>query len=877
MMQHDPDNLVARCRPLLMLLLPALLSTTATLAASDKSSLTYEHDVRPILKQHCFHCHGEEPTLSGNLDLRLVRLMKQGGDSGEAIHAGDAAASLLVQRIEAREMPPDESKQITAAELTTIRQWIDTGAKTAAAEPETVSPGLIISKVEQAHWAFQPVTRPTVPEIGDGSQIANAIDAFLLAKLQDADLTFSPRGDAHTLLRRIRFDLHGLPPALEQLQTDVSSADAWAAFVDQLLESPEYGERWASHWLDVAGYADSEGYNDVDKERPHAWRYRDYVIRSLNADLPFDEFIRQQLAGDEMITTPLNNLSERDAELLVATGFLRQAPDGTGGTVPDRELARNDTIADTMQIVSTSLLGVTLHCAQCHDHRYDPISHHDYYAFRSIFDPALDWQQWQRPNDRLVSLYTDTDRQAAAEVEQRALKIDAERQQKQQAFIEATFERELAKLPPDIQAAARTARDTKPAERTAEQQALLKSHPSLNVTAGSLYLYDRKAADKLKQLTADAAAIRKEKPAERFVRALTEPPGHRPVSHVFLRGDHEQPGEGVEPAGLSVVSMNADLPEIPAANDNLPTSGRRTALARRLTHRNHPLTARVIVNRVWLNHFGRGLVTTAGDFGMLGEPPTHPELLDWLAAEFMDHGWSLKHLHRLILTSNAWQQSARVDQRHFERDPDNRLYGGAQLLRVDAEALRDSLLFVSGQLNPKRFGPPVPVMADNSGRFVIGKENLNAGRPGDVIDMQGEQYRRSIYVQVRRSRPLGLLQTFDRPEMTPNCDLRKSSTNSLQSLMLMNSEQMLEVADAFAARLMTLAGPNESLQIRTAWQLAYGRLPDESELQDARHFLKQVFKSLEETNSKDSAAQETQALAVLCQMLLSSNEFLYVN
>ncbi|MCA9057418.1 MAG: DUF1549 domain-containing protein, partial [Planctomycetaceae bacterium] len=390
-------------------------------------------------------------------------------------------------------------------------------------------------------------------------------------------------------------------------------------------------ERWAQHWLDVAGYADSEGYNDVDAERADAWRYRDYVIRALNTDKPFDRFITEQLAGDELVQTPLNNLSEEDAELLVATGFLRMAPDGTGGSVPDPMLARNDTIADTVKIVSSALMGVTVGCAQCHDHRYDPISQQDYYQFRAVFDPAFDWQQWRTPAQRRVSLYTDDLRAKAAEIEKQAKDVEAIRNQKQSEFIAATLEKEVAKLPEEIRESARAAQQTEEKKRTADQTALLKKYPSLNVTAGSLYLYDKKAADELKELADKATSIRATKPKEEFVRAVTEVQGRIPDSHLFARGDHEQPKQKVIPAGLTVVSLNTDTPSIPENDPDRPTSGRRLALARRLTHSNHPLTARVIVNRVWMHHFGRGLVTTPGDFGVLGQRPTHPELLDWLA------------------------------------------------------------------------------------------------------------------------------------------------------------------------------------------------------------------------------------------------------
>ncbi len=398
-----------------------------------------------------------------------------------------------------------------------------------------------------------------------------------------------------------------------------------------------------------------------------------------------------------------------------------------------------------------------------------------------------------------------------------------------------------------------------------------------------MYLYDRQAADQLKQIAAQAAKLRSKKPQQEFVRALTETAGRIPATHLLFRGNYDQPRREVQPAGLTVVSAARDLPTIPAQPTQTSSSGRRLALAKRLTHPNHPLTARVIVNRVWRHHFGRGLVETPGDFGVLGQSPSHPELLDWLAAEFMDRGWSLKHLHRLILNSNAWQQSVHHDPRHQQIDPDNTLFGSARLQRLDAEVLRDCILAISGQLNEKPFGPAVPVMADRVGRFVIGQENLNAGRPGAVIDMKGEQYRRSIYIQMRRSRPLAVLETFDQPPMAPNCVIRKPSTVSTQSLLMMNSDMLITFSRHFADHLERVS-TERSQQIDAAFQLVCSRPPDDAERAAALRFLEDqtnilLQQSAYQADSKKRPARtaEQEALAVMCQTLLGSNEFLYVD
>ena len=866
------------------------LSATSLRAEEPASAREpkFETHVRSILKKHCFHCHGEEDDVSGGLDLRLVRFMHQGGESGAAIAPGKPADSILFQRIRDGEMPPDESKLLTPAEVTIIRQWIASGAKTVRAEPQTIDDSTFITHEEQSHWSFQPIARGDVPVVMAMDAVANPIDAFLLANLEKQGFSFSEQADPKTLLRRLYLDLHGLPPSPQAVAAFVAKHDGttWQQTVDALLESPHYGERWARHWLDIAGYADSEGYSDVDTVRPNAWRYRDYVIRSLNADKPFDQFVTEQLAGDEMITSPIKNLSDADAELLTATGFLRMAPDGTGGAVPDKNQARNDTVADTLRIVSSALMGMTVGCAQCHDHRYDPISQADYYRFRAIFEPALNWSRWQTPAQRQVSLYTDDDRAKAAKVEAEAKKIDAQHKKKQAAYIKATFEKQLAKLPPDIHEAARATHKTPQNKRTKEQKALLRRHPSLNVTPGSLYLYDKKAADELKAIAAKATKLRAKKPKNESLRALVELKGRVPVTKLFARGNYGQPKQAVLPAGLTVVSkVNRQLSDIPENSANVATTGRRLAFAKRLTSPQHPLTARVIANRIWRHHFGRGLVETPSDFGVLGQKPSHPKLLDWLATELMENGWSIKHLHRLILNSNAWRQRQRTDDKLITTDPDNTLFGGARLQRLDAEVVRDCMLAVSGKLNTKAFGPAVPVMADKVGRIVVGKENLNAGRPGAKIDMKGEEFRRSIYIQVRRSRPLSVLQTFDRPAMAPNCDMRRPSTNSTQSLLLMNSDLVQTYSRAMADRIQNeLPETSSTARIQRAWNLAYSRSADHSEVESADAFLRDqtaifskqpAYKPNKKKPPVRTAQQE--AFAVLCQMLLSSSEFLYVD
>ncbi len=848
------------------------------MAEEKPRPLSFEKDVQPLLKARCFQCHGEEQELEGGLDLRLKRLLLKGGDSGPAIVPKHAEESLLVKRIRAGEMPPEDAgKPLSQSERETIARWIDEGA-IAGEEPEEIGRGLLITAEDRKFWAFQPIQRPALPVVKNPSAIANPIDRFILAKLESQGLTFSEPATREVLIRRLSFDLWGLPPTPEAVEEFVSdnSPNAYERLVDRMLASPRYGERWARHWLDVAGYADSEGASNDDTERPWAWKYRDYVVGAFNRDLPFDQFLVEQLAGDELVDAQSKNLQPDQLEKLIATGFLRMAPDGTASASDEKPLAQNQVIADTLEIVTGSVMGLTVKCAQCHEHRYDPISHADYYELRAVFEPAFNRTKWRTPPQRLIPLLTDADRARAAELEGEAKKIDQARLKREAEFIEIVFQKELMKVPDAIRETVAKARNTPVKKRTKEQTVLLQKHPSVNVSAGSLYLYDSKAAAELKKLAANAAAVRARKPKTEYIRALAETPGQVPKTFLFHRGDHEQPKQELNPAALSILKPLAEDYPLPQNDPNLKTTGRRLAFANWLTSGRNPLVPRVLVNRMWRHHLGRGIVETPGDFGRLGDRPTHPLLLDWLASELMEHGWSQKSLHRLILTSRTYQQALRTDPDHQQIDPDNQLFGGARLKRVEAEALRDSMLAISGKLNSKPFGVPVPVMADRVGQWVIGKENLNAGRPGAVIPMKGEEFRRSLYIQVRRSRPLAVLETFDAPRMEPHCDARTSSTVAPQSLMLMNGEFTLAQAEHFANRLKSEAGTNPRDQITRAWQLVYCRKPLADELNQSLSFLKeQTLKLGKSSNKKTNPAQ--QALASFCQVLLGSNEFLYVD
>jgi hypothetical protein len=892
------------------LFLALIVLLIAAPALADET-LTFEQHVRPILRTHCFQCHGDEDEKEANLDLRLVRLMAKGGDSGAAIVAGKAGESLLVERLVAGEMPPEgKSKPVSAKDLATIRAWLDQGAKTAHAEPETLAS---VADDEREFWSFQPLRISPVPWTASGGRQSHRslasggreapgnsahreadasrspIDMFLIAELGKHRLALSPAADKPTLIRRAFFDLAGLPPSPEEVAQFVAdeSPDAWERLLDRLLASPRYGERWGRHWLDVAGYADSDGYTEKDPERKYAYKYRDYVIRALNADKPWNEFLLEQLAGDELLTPPYKNLSPEQADLLAATGFLRMAPDGTADGGVDQTAARNDVVAETIKIVSSSLLGLTVGCAQCHNHRYDPIPQADYYRFRAIFEPAYDVKNWRKPAERLVSLWSDEVRQQAAAIDADLKKLADERNAEMDKIVAAIFDSEVEKLPEEQRDLARQARDAAAKDRTAEQKQLLKDHPSLNVSRGSAYLYDKKKVDALtKDFDARQKELQAKRPAEDFVPCLSETPGKIPQTYVFIRGDVNQPKQAVEPGELSVLSgvrQAASLPcSIPQDDPSVPTSGRRLAYARWLTSGEQPLVPRVLVNRVWLLHFGRGIVATPGDFGQLGARPSHPELLDWLATRFIGDGWELKRLHRLLMSSSAYRQSSRRTDELDAIDPDNRLLGRMSIRRLEAEAVRDSMLAASGAMNLKMLGSPVSVTVDEVGQVIVGLDNRDsAGRPQGKRGVLGaDEFRRSVYVQVRRSLPLSMLDTFDAPALNPNCEIRNRSTVAPQSLLLMNSDFVLAQSLALAERVIGEAGGDRREQIRLAWRLALAQEPTPAEIDAAADLLEAQeaeFSSQNKSDKATTARPAARALASLCQALFSSNAFLYVD
>lgn len=806
-------------------ILPILLCFCVSLCRADEA-ITYEQDIRPIFRAHCFDCHGATDEIEGGLDLRLVRFMIEGGDSGPAIELHQSESSLLIDRVVSGEMPPGDSA-ISEEELLTLRTWIDQGGKTIRPEPKTLGAGLGITPEERSFWAYAPIKSSSnadllaqVPDEIAGNYldkqfIVESVEQLLqttsdqvigapeLQTIRNELLThaahvlIAEQASRPTLIRRAHFDLLGLPPspeAMNQWQND-PHPEWYPNMLDELMASPHYGERWGRHWLDVAGYSDSEGYTNNDTVRPWAWKYRDWVVQAFNRDQPFDQFIIEQLAGDELLGSLQGDLTAEQIERLTATGFLRMAADGTGSGANTPE-ARNQVITDTLKIVGTSLLGLSIQCAQCHDHRYDPIPQEDYYALRAVFEPAMNWQKWKVPNARRLSLYTQADREAAASVEQEAQIIAKKKQEELDRYINEALTQELARHPEEQREPLRKAYRTPANERDAMQKDLLKRYPSVNITAGNLYQYIPESKTKLQEYDKRINEIRAKKPEEQFIRALTEPTEPPPETKLFHRGDHRQPKETVQPHALQIACPENQLQVFAKSDPGILTSGRRLAFANWITSQDHPLFARVISNRIWMHHFGSGIVTTPADFGQLGNRPSHPRLLDWIANEFRAKQWSLKKLHRTIMLSRLYKQKRGTS---FNRSAVNEIsnlsdvaknhlqehqYHFANLIRLDAEAVRDSMLQVSGSLDRSLGGKPVNIKDDETGAVVV----------------DGKSGRRSLYIQSRRTKPVSMLQTFDAPVMETNCEIRIHSTVATQSLLMLNGEFVLDQAAILAAR-----------------------------------------------------------------------------
>ncbi len=789
----------------------------------------FEKDILPLLEAKCAKCHtGAEA--QGGLDIRTRGSLVKGGKSGPAFLSGEPDRSLLIARIRSGQMPPGGPK-LEDAEIDLVRRWIEVGAP--AASPDALPSTGHISDKDRQHWAFQPPRRPAIPTVRARDRVANPIDAFILATLEKKRLAMNPEASRPALLRRLAFDLTGLPPSPEFLERFLQDRrpDSYERAVDELLNSPRYGERWARQWLDIAGYADSEGVLDADVIRPNAWRYRDYVIRAFNDDKPYDRFVREQIAGDELSEYWKHDALPRDvADKLEATGFLRTAVDATRDDFLPKDFAEYQwrTLFDTEQILVSSFLGLTMQCSRCHNHKYEPITQRDYYALQAVLASAI------RPTGPVLPTY-------------KRIVIDAPKAEQERAEENNKPLDAVAKALRDLQNARRQqfqGRHPKRDKSTEEELRAMFPEYAARATA---------AASELEEVNAKLIHL----PAIRMLNDIDAMP---PPTYVLRRGDPLSPGDTVEPAVPEVLSLAPKAFVLPAVEKGAKTTGRRRAFAEWLTQPEHPLTARVMVNRVWAGHFGTGIVASLDNFGKSGTAPTHPELLDWLATEFVREGWSLKKLHKLIVMSSTYRQSAASRADGLSADADNKLLWRMSPRRLEAESVRDAILTAAGRLEAKMFGEPVRTVTKPSGEVVPEKELEEPGR-------------RTVYQLVRRSTPQSLLNAFDAPVMEINCARRTSTTSATQALALMNGEFVTVQSEHFARRLLNQPG-EDSQKVREAFRIALSRDPSPGEIDRLLTFVRTqdvFYKELPD------AARRLRIYSDLCQTLLGANEFIYLD
>ena len=808
----------------------------------------FKQKVAGIFETNCLMCHGAGVQRSG-LDLRTEVAILKGGVRGPAVIPGKPDQSLLYKLITQQAEPemPMGMDKLSETDAVVIRQWIEAlpaVGMTVAAETTTPvrQPGYSVTDQDRSFWSFVKPVTPAIPKVNGRKWIRSEIDSFILSRLEENGLQPAPEADPRTLLRRVYFDLTGLPPSPSEMGEFLSnpSDEAYRQVVEKLLASPRYGERWGRHWLDLARYADSGGY-EFDVDRPNAWRYRDYVIRSFNEDKPYDRFIREQLANDQY--------NPGDAEALIATGFCRNGPTVDNA---DNEETRMDELDDMVATTSSVFLGLTVGCARCHDHKYDPIPQRDYYRMQAVFFPF-------EKADRVLASKDEVDAFKAKQKEIDALirpfrtKIAAiEKPVRERLLAEKVdFHLKLAQSTGSLEGRSVEEFREETAKRFAKDVNLQAEEIEALLSPEDLRA--RKEIQKeIERINATRSA------ALPAVMGITDKaqPGQ---AHLLVRGNWRQKGDAVGPGYPALFSNGADLDPVK----------RRRQLAEWIVNPDNPLTARVAVNRIWQYHFGKGLVRTPSDFGATGDRPSHPELLDWLAVEFVRRGWSWKQMHRLILFSNSYRQSGAFNKAASAKDPENKLVWRFSPRRLEAESIRDTILAVSGKLNLQMFGPGIYPRID--------PDVVNTGsRPRWPLDAKEgpDVWRRSIYIYVKRSVLVPLIEVYDCPVTTVSAPSRPVSTVSPQALALMNNEFVLEQAGYFAERVVAEAGTNQDRQVETAWRLAFGRRPGAREMIWSKSFLQSQIDGYVKRN--DAHARRS-ALRDFCHALFNTNEFIYVD
>ena len=886
-----------KCTGYVLCALLATIFSSVSVSSQQSDPVSFSGEILPLLRQNCFRCHGDGQQKS-NLDLRTLTGTLRGGLHGPAVVPGNPKESRLYRRVAGLEDPnmPFGSDRLAEDDIELLRRWIDQGAEWDEGARELVAApaaGDSTPEVEGTGtedgtwWSFKKVIDHPVPEASSPRWNKNPIDAFVMESLHKKGLSPAPEADKHTLIRRSYLDLTGLLPSHEEVTAFVNdnSPGAFNRMVDRLLESPRYGERWGRHWLDVARYADSGGY-EQDYDYVNAWRYRDYVIRAFNHDKPYNQFVLEQLAGDE--------LDEVTHDSLIATGFHRVMAT-VGFREKDNPQYRYTYLNDMIATTSRGLMGLTVDCARCHNHKFDPIKQVEYYQMMATFFPFVKYDHPLAPPQEVAAYEARKD-----EVETRIEPLKERIGKIQEPYKALAFEKKLSTFPEEIQLAVGT-----PEEERTEGQKLLAAQ-ILSTRGGGkidelLSPEDKAEIEKIKEKIKE---IEKELPDPLpvamgirdgdyrfapdgqgdqvqpgkgnrefydFEGTFLPQAGKRyvpPTAHMLPTGDYLNKGPEVEPGFLGVLTKG-NPPEALPPSDGRISTGRRRALAEWLIDEDHPLTARVMVNRIWQHHFGRGLVNTPSNFGQMGQLPSHPKLLDWLAREFVRQGWSIKHLHRLIMNSEVYRMSSSyASKANAGIDPENIYLWRFRQHRLEAEGVRDIILATSGQLNLKAGGepffPPVPKKMWESfkkGRWVLNEENP-------------EVWRRSVYAYGKRGMRYPMFEVLDLPDLNVTCERRNTTTVATQALTLLNNGFVVQQARYFADRVWQQAGPDPARQVKAAYRIALNREPRQDELDRNIAFLGQQGDQLQ---GAGASKPQLEALVDLCNVVFNLNEFIYIN
>ena len=795
-----------------------LVGNASMLQAQQASNevVDFVQDVKPILAKHCYACHGPDES-EGGLNLSTKSTAFAETDSGShAIVPSDPAASEILVRVtsndEFDQMPP-EGERLTPSQVEILRQWIQQGA------------------TWDEHWAFKPMQVVPVPEVNDQEWAKHPIDAFIYSSLDSAGLRPNPTAKRQDLLRRAFYDLTGLPPSAQQIKefSEDSSSVSFAKHVEDLLASPHYGERWGRHWLDLVRYAETNSY-ERDGPKPNAWKYRDYVIRSFNEDKPYDRFVAEQLAGDE--------LDQVTKETLTATGYYRL---GIWDDEPaDPKLAIYDELDDILTTTSQVMLGLTINCARCHDHKIDPIPQKDYYSLLSMFADVTSWGSRgdQRSNNQ-IDVSSDELNERYRSNDEAKRKIDSEIREMEQAGI-----------------ATMSAPDQRATEGPRKQREdVLKAKLKDHLSEEQWTAYQGLKAEQ-KRIEQEARSL----PPREMVMGLARTQEPKQM-FVLQRGSPHVPGEPVDPDFPEI--FNSESLELTSLKPSEKSSGRRRALAEWITSKNNLLAARVAVNRIWQFHFGRGIVRSANNFGQLGTPPTHPELLDWLALRFIETGWSFKEMHRFIMSSRTYQMSSSIQEAAAAVDPNNDLFWKFDSRRLSAEEIRDSILLTNGSLNSNPYGPSFyPQLS----REVLAGQS----RPGSGWGQSNEadQNRRSVYIHVKRSLLTPLLTAFDFPDPDLTCEDRFITLQPAQSLALLNSEFVHQQAARLAKSIEPQAIGDEEV-VRKAILAVLSRKASEEEIENGTALIARL--------QSDFSVNRDRAVELYCLSVLNWNEFLFLD